>query len=128
MNRVCVPVRGKKCASIGGTRSHRGYTIGNPFDALVFGYYDRQRLMYVARTRNRFTAASRQRLAEKFGALEIEACPFDNLPQATSGRWGQRVTKERCKCRWLSSVLVGDFDFTEWTADGHLPLCRPARG
>src|SRR5262249_46138520 len=27
-----------------------GYTVGNPFDALVFGYYEGKRLMYVART------------------------------------------------------------------------------
>ena len=25
-----------------------GYTIGNPFDALVFGYYEGKRLVYVS--------------------------------------------------------------------------------
>src|SRR5262249_33207513 len=37
-----------------------GYTIGgNPFDAIIFGYYDGKRLMYAARTRNGFTPSLR---------------------------------------------------------------------
>ena len=33
-----------------------GYTRGtNTFDALIFGYYEGERLIYVARTRNGFT-------------------------------------------------------------------------
>jgi ATP-dependent DNA ligase len=43
-----------------------GCTVGNPFDALVFGYYEGKRLMYVARTRSGFAPASRRRLFEKF--------------------------------------------------------------
>ena len=34
-----------------------GYTVGNPFEPLVFGYYEGKRLMYAARTRNGFTPA-----------------------------------------------------------------------
>jgi hypothetical protein len=37
-----------------------GYTLGKSFDALVFGYYEGERLMYVARTRNGFTPGLRQ--------------------------------------------------------------------
>src|SRR5262249_17921296 len=85
-----------------------GYTVGNPFDALVFGYYEGKRLMYVDRTRNGFTPSSRQRLFEKFRGLETPDCPFVNLPEVRSGRWGQGLTKEKMKdCRWLKPVLVG---------------------
>jgi len=35
---------------------HCGYTIGSPFDALVFGYYDGKDLVYAARTHNGFYA------------------------------------------------------------------------
>jgi DNA ligase D-like protein (predicted ligase) len=102
-----------------------GYTLGNPFDALVFGYYEGKRLMYVARTRNGFTPSSRQRLFEKFRGLETPECPFVNLPELKSGRWGQGLTKEKMQgCRWLKPVLVGEFEFTEWTADGHLRHSR----
>jgi ATP-dependent DNA ligase len=35
-----------------------GYTIGGAtFDALIFGYYEGDQLLYVARTRNGFTPA-----------------------------------------------------------------------
>jgi len=27
-------------------------------------------------------------------------------------------------CRWLKPVLVGNFEFTEWTAEGHLRHSR----
>jgi DNA ligase D-like protein (predicted ligase) len=105
-----------------------GYSIGNPFDALVFGYYEGERLMYAARTRSGFTPASRRALYEKFRGLEIEECPFVNLPEARSGRWGQGLTKEKMQeCRWVRPVLVGEFEFTEWTADSHLRHSRFVR-
>jgi bifunctional non-homologous end joining protein LigD len=99
-----------------------GYTIGTKtFDALVIGYYEGDRLMYASRTRNGFTPALRQQLFKKFKGLEIPECPFVNLPEAKSGRWGQGLTKEKmADCRWLKPVLVGQFEFVEWTADNHL--------
>jgi len=99
-----------------------GYTIGTKtFDALVIGYYDGDRLVYASRTRNGFTPALRQQLFKKFEGLEISECPFVNLPEAKSGRWGQGLTKEKmADCRWLKPVLVGQFEFVEWTADNHL--------
>ena len=37
-----------------------GFTIGGrTFDALIFGYYEGDELLYVARTRNGFTPALR---------------------------------------------------------------------
>jgi DNA ligase D-like protein (predicted ligase) len=102
-----------------------GYTVGNPFDALVFGYYEGKQLIYVARTRNGFTPASRRGLFERFRGLEIPECPFVNLPETKSGRWGQGLTKEKMQqCKWLKPVLVGQFEFTEWTAEGHLRHSR----
>ena len=64
-----------------------GYTIGTKtFDALIFGYYDGDRLMYAARTRNGFTPLLRGQLFKKFRGLEIHECPFGNLPEVKSGR------------------------------------------
>jgi len=99
-----------------------GYTIGTKtFDALVIGYYEGDRLVYASRTRNGFTPAVRQQLFRKFKGLETSECPFVNLPEAKSGRWGQGLTKEKmADCRWLKPVLVGQFEFVEWTADNHL--------
>jgi bifunctional non-homologous end joining protein LigD len=99
-----------------------GYTFGTKtFDALIFGYYEGDRLIYAARTRNAFTAATRAQLFRKFKGLEINQCPFANLPEARSGRWGQGLTKAKmAECQWLKPVLVGQFEFLEWTTDNHL--------
>ena len=99
-----------------------GYTRGTKtFDALIFGYYEGEKLIYVARTRNGFTPATRAQLFKKFKGLEISACPFANLPEARSGRWGQGLTKAKmAECQWLKPVLVGQFEFLEWTGDNHL--------
>src|SRR5205085_4749202 len=49
-----------------------GYTIGaKTFDALVFGYYEGDQLIYVARTRNGFTPAVREQLFKTLLRLEI---------------------------------------------------------
>jgi DNA ligase D-like protein (predicted ligase) len=103
-----------------------GYTVGtSTFDALVIGYYDGDRLIYVARTRNGFTPVLRQQLFKKFRPLAIADCPFANLPEMKNGRWGQGLTNEKmADCRWLKPVLVGQFEFLEWTADNHLRHTR----
>jgi DNA ligase D-like protein (predicted ligase) len=99
-----------------------GYTVGGKgFDALIFGYYEGDRLIYVARTRNGFTPATRAQLMKKFKGLEIAACPFVNLPEPKSGRWGAGLTASKMKdCRWLEPALVAQIEFLEWTGDNHL--------
>jgi bifunctional non-homologous end joining protein LigD len=57
--------------------------------------------------------------------LETDACPFANLPEARSGRWGQGLTKEKMvDCRWLKPVLVAQVEFLEWTGENHLRHTR----
>ena len=103
-----------------------GYTPSpKNFDALVVGYYEGERLMYAARTRNGFTPASRAELFRKLKPLEIPECPFANLPEKKAGRWGAGLTAAKmAECRWLKPQLVGQFEFVEWTGDGHLRHSR----
>ena len=103
-----------------------GYTVGGAtFDALVFGYYEGAKLLYAARTRNGFTPGLRTALFKKLRSLEIADCPFSNLPEKKTGRWGQGLTAEKMKeCRWVKPVLVGQFEFLEWTGDDHLRHSR----
>ena len=103
-----------------------GYTLGTrTFDALVIGYYQEGKLLYAARTRNGFTPALRAQVFRKFRGLETDVCPFANLPETKSGRWGVGLTaKKMAECRWLKPVLVGQFEFLEWTADDHLRHTR----
>jgi ATP-dependent DNA ligase len=103
-----------------------GYTVGtSTFDALVFGYYEDDKLIYAARTRNGFTPATRVALLKKLKPLEIKTCPFANLPEKKSGRWGAGLTAAKMvDCRWVKPVLVGQFEFVEWTGENHLRHSR----
>ena len=103
-----------------------GYTVGGAtFDALIFGYYESENLIYAARTRNGFTPKLREELTKKFRGITTDECPFSNLPEARSGRWGAGLTAAKMKdCRWLTPVLVGQFEFVEWTSDNHLRHSR----
>jgi bifunctional non-homologous end joining protein LigD len=99
-----------------------GYTPGNPFDALIVGYYETDRLMYAAKVRNGFVPQLRREVASKFKGLQIDACPFANLPEKKR-TWA--LTKEEMKnCVWLKPELVAQIEFTEWTPDGHLRHSR----
>ena len=76
-----------------------GYTHGTKtFDALIFVYYEGKDLIYVARTPNGFTPATRVALFNKFKGLDIAECPFVTLAEEKSGRWGQG----RGRRRWPS--------------------------
>jgi bifunctional non-homologous end joining protein LigD len=96
-----------------------GYTPGNPFDALIVGYYEGDRLVYTAKVRNGFVPLVRREMASRFKGLQIDACPFANLPERKRTQWA--LTKEEMKnCVWLKPELVAQIEFTEWTPDGHM--------
>ena len=53
--------------------------------------------------------------------LEIAECPFANLPEKKTGRWGAGLTAAKmAECRWLKPELAGQFEFVEWTDVNHL--------
>jgi ATP-dependent DNA ligase len=96
-----------------------GYTSGNPFDALIVGYYEGDRLLYAAKVRNGFVPLVRREVASRFQELEIDTCPFANLPEKKRTQWA--LTREEMKnCVWLKPELVAQIEFTEWTPDNHL--------
>jgi DNA ligase D-like protein (predicted ligase) len=96
-----------------------GYTPGNPFDALIVGYYEGERLLYAAKVRNGFVPQLRREVANRFKRLQVDTCPFANLPEKKRIQWA--LTKEEMKnCVWLRPDLIAEIEFTEWTPDGHL--------
>ena len=100
-----------------------GYTAGNPFDALIVGYYEGGKLHYVAKVRNGFVPRVRQEVYRRFKGLEIDTCPFVNLPEKRRTQWA--LTAQQMKeCQWLEPKLVVQIEFTEWTPDGHLRHSR----
>jgi ATP-dependent DNA ligase len=58
-----------------------GYVPSDPFESLVVGYYEGDKLIYVAKVRNGFVPQVRRDVAQRFKGLEIPVCPFANLPE-----------------------------------------------
>ena len=66
-----------------------GYRLGlNPFDALIVGYYQDGKLYYAQKVRNRFVPRLRHDVAKQFNGLEINTCPFVNLPEKKRTAYG----------------------------------------
>jgi bifunctional non-homologous end joining protein LigD len=104
-----------------------GYRIGNgTFDNLAVGYHDDQdRLMFVARIKNGFMPDVKHQIFARLRKLEIKTCPFDNLPQPKTARWGEALTAEAMhNYRWVQPALVAEVEFTEWTSTDHLRHSR----
>jgi DNA ligase D-like protein (predicted ligase) len=100
-----------------------GYTPGNPFETLIVGYYEGDKLLYAAKVRTGFVPQVRREVEGRFKGLQIETCPFANLPEKKRTMWA--LTKEEMKnCVWLKPELVAQIEFTEWTPDGHLRHSR----
>jgi bifunctional non-homologous end joining protein LigD len=61
---------------------------------------------------------------EVFKALNlhhVDACPFADLPNSKSSRWGGGVTAEEIReMQWVEPELVAQIRFVEWTAGGRL--------
>ena len=99
-----------------------GYFPGpNGFDSLIVGYYDGDKLMYVARTRNGFVPASRRQVFSKLKHLAIPTCPFVNLPDQRKSRFGEELNAEKMKkAVWVEPRVVVQIKFLEWTEANRL--------
>jgi DNA ligase D-like protein (predicted ligase) len=99
-----------------------GYFPGpHGFDSLIVGYYDREKLMYVARTRNGFVPASRRQVFAKVKHLVTASCPFVNLPETRRSRFGEELSAEKMKkAVWLRPEAVAQIEFLEWTEGDRL--------
>jgi DNA ligase D-like protein (predicted ligase) len=94
-----------------------GYTPSDlGLDALLVGFYVGKELRFAGAVRAGFIPRARRDVHEKVKKLEIQKCPFSNLPDKRLGLWGQGITAEKMKlCRWLKPTTVAEIEFTEWT-------------
>jgi ATP-dependent DNA ligase len=73
-----------------------GYVPSNlGLDSIVVGFYRGKDLIYASRVRAGFVPATRRKVFEQIKHLATPKCPFANLPETTSGRWGQGLTAGR---------------------------------
>ena len=76
--------------------------------ALLLGYYDRDRFIYVGHTGGGFTGAGLAEMYRKLAPLEQSTSPFEEVPK----------TNERA--HWVKPKIVVEVKFSEWTSDGKL--------
>jgi bifunctional non-homologous end joining protein LigD len=103
-----------------------GYMPGkNGFESLLAGYYEGDRLLFIGKIKNGFVPLIRREVAERFGGLGTEICPFANLPEPKNARRGEALTPDVMKkCCWLKPELVAQVEFTDWTEANHLRHSR----
>jgi bifunctional non-homologous end joining protein LigD len=98
---------------------------GRSFDALLVGYYEGDRLLFIAKVRNGFVPETRAHVVRRFTGLETDTCPFANLPESKSARRGRALTPDMMReCRWLTPRLVAQVAFADWTDANHLRHAR----
>ena len=76
--------------------------------ALLLGYFDHDRFIYVGHTGGGFTGAGLAEMYRRLKPLEQEESPFTEVPK-TNGR-----------AHWVKSEVVVEVKFSEWTSDGKL--------
>jgi len=91
------------------------------FGALLVGVYRDRSLYFAGRVGTGFTDKLLKSLLSKFDRIRRDSCPFVDLPEDKSKRYGQAVTPvEMKRCHWIEPVLICEVRFTEWTRDDRL--------
>ena len=86
-------------------------------------YGDRMRcgLRFAGKVRAGFVAHLRREVFKKLKERHADRCPFVDLPNSKSSRWGGGVTAEEMgEMEWVKPELVAQIRFVEWTAEGRL--------
>ena len=76
--------------------------------ALLLGYYDGDRLIYVGHTGGGFTTDGLVEMYRKLKPLETDKSPFQEIPKTNE------------KAHWLKPKVVVEVKFNQWTGDGKL--------
>lgn len=100
-----------------------GYRLASPsrIDALLVGYYERKQLRFAAKVRAGLIPHLRRSLLQDLKPLRTTHCPFANLPDADTSRWGGGVTADEMDTlEWVNPMLVVQIQFVEWTAENRL--------
>jgi bifunctional non-homologous end joining protein LigD len=91
------------------------------FGSLLLGYYEKGSLLCAGKVGTGFNEALLKSLAKEFESIATKLCPFKNLPEKRSGRYGAGITAAGMRrCHWLKPKLVCQVKFSEWTRDGKL--------
>jgi len=93
----------------------------NGLDALLVGYYEGKELRFAGKVRAGLVPHVRREALGKLKPLQVQDCPFANLPDTDVGRWGGGITADQMReMHWTKPQLVAQIRFVEWTAENRL--------
>ena len=93
----------------------------NSVDALIVGYFEHDELHFAAKVRAGLVPHVRREVARALKRLQVDHCPFLDLPTEGSSRWGGGISAEDMKeMIWTKPALVVQVQFVEWTAENRL--------
>lgn len=95
---------------IGGYTEPRGSR--RYFGALLVGYYKEGKLIYAGKVGTGYSQEILAMLGTKMRKLEQKKCPFANYDDKELG------------VHWVKPMLVGEFQFAQWTKGGKLRVGR----
>jgi bifunctional non-homologous end joining protein LigD len=91
------------------------------FGALLVGVYESEDLRFAGKVGTGFNENLLRTLFSKFEKIPSARCPFVDLPEKRSGRYGRAMTASEMKrCHWVEPTLVCQIKFAEWTRDNRL--------
>jgi DNA ligase D-like protein (predicted ligase) len=100
-----------------------GYIPGpHGVDQLLVGKREQKNLLFVESIKNGFVPATRRLVEEAIKHLQIDACPFSNLPEKKRAHAMDRDKMK--KVRWLAPKVDCEVAFNEWTPNQHLRHAR----
>jgi bifunctional non-homologous end joining protein LigD len=76
--------------------------------ALLLGYFDKDRFIYVGHTGGGFTRKGLEEMHRRLKPLERKTSPFEETPKTNE------------KAHWVKPEIVVEIKFNEWTADRRL--------
>ena len=91
----------------GYTPSKKGFP---GFGSLILGVYEKGKLVYSGRVGTGFSIKQRLELQKKLDRISQPAMSFATKPKDPGLR----------EAHWAKPQLVGEVEFTEWTADGSI--------
>lgn len=88
------------------------------------GAYDGGAMKFAAKVRAGLVPFVRRELLTLLKSIKAVACPFVNIPDANTGRWGGGVTIEQMsEMQWVRPELVVQIRFVEWTVNVRPRFC-----
>ena len=121
MRRACAPVLGRKCASIRGGVCHRRiHAVTQEFRRAGHRILPRRQAGLCSADQEWLHACVESGAVQEAKTAGNKGMPLRKFARGKGRPVGVLTAARMMECRWLKPQVVGQFEFVEWTSDGHL--------